>query len=78
LIEKRPDRFDGDNETKKCLELNFSRAKIGKRGQLNQILLQNGIPRYETFNMSDTVMEMKKKVYNRIKYAFAGTSKPNA
>ena len=70
LIEKRPDRFDGNNETKKCLELNFSRAKVGARGQLTQTLLQNAVPRFETFNMSDSVMDMKRTIYERIKYVF--------
>ena len=78
LIEKRPDRFDGNNETKKCLELNFSRAKVGARGQLTQTLLQNAVPRFETFNMSDSVMDMKRTIYERIKYVFPAVRQAGA
>ena len=33
-------------------------------------IIQNGVPRYEVFKMTDTVIEMKKQIYQRIKYTF--------
>ena len=33
-------------------------------------MIAGAIPRYQDFNLTDTIIEMKKKVYERVKGAF--------
>ena len=57
-------------ENVKSTELNFSKVVVQQRGGMAQQMIAGAIPRYQDFNLTDTIIEMKKKVYERVKGAF--------
>jgi len=51
------------------LEINFSKGEITRSG-FRSSLISNSLPRYQTFGLNDTMLSIKKQVYNRIKFLF--------
>jgi hypothetical protein len=68
LIETHKGQIQSDM---KLLELNFSRFSLNRKGDPCNQLISNAIPRYEVFKLTDTVLDMKRKVFNRCASMFA-------
>ena len=70
FIEAQKGKRDKDDPDYKVLELNFSNCSVSKRGGLNQALISNSVPRFHRFAMHDSVIDMKKQVFERIRGVF--------
>jgi hypothetical protein len=64
-VRKTPDAEEG-----KLTEVNFSKVQFGNRGNMSQSLISRALPRFETFKEEDTMLDIKKQIYKRIKWAF--------
>ena len=52
------------------MELNFSKVLVGKKGIINQNIISGALPRMQTFKLSDSILEIKTQIYNRIRPIF--------
>ena len=68
LIETHKGDKLADDE--KLTELNFSKGTPGRKGFTNS-LISGAIPRYDVLKLSDSIMDIKRKIYNRCAPMFA-------
>lgn len=74
LIETRPKEKMLDS-TQRLLEFNFSKVQINKKRAFSQSLINHVLPRFELCDMKDTMLEIKKKIFRRIRLSFKKSSK---
>jgi hypothetical protein len=43
---------------------------IGRKGNVSNQMISNALPRYDVFKLTDTVMEIKMKLYEKMKHMF--------
>jgi len=53
-------------DSEKMIEFNFSKVAVSKKGQYNQQMINAGLPRFEACDLSETMLDIKKKIFNRI------------
>jgi hypothetical protein len=43
---------------------------LGRKGSVSNQLISNAVPRFDVFKLSDTVLEIKMKLYEKMKHMF--------
>lgn len=66
FIEVRAEKSPADKKDRACTELDFKKLCVNARGT-SSLQIQKAIPRYHDFMKSDSIMEMKTQIYERIK-----------
>lgn len=56
--------------SEKLIEFNFSRCSVSKKGHYNQLLINNGLPRFEICDLKESLLDLKKRIFNRIRIIF--------
>ena len=51
-------------------EFNFSSVQLGKKGSISQKLITSVLPRFEVCSMSESMLDLKKKIFKRIQLIF--------
>jgi hypothetical protein len=68
LIQATRDSEELRNRECRTVEINFSTVSIDSNGDIEEDEIVNALPRFQVFGVKDTVIEMKKKVFSRIKH----------
>ena len=71
FIEVRQGKVEAHKD-RACTELNFTKVTLSRgRGNPVPLAITRAVPRYQDFMKSDTIMEIKTQIYERIKYMYS-------
>ena len=57
----------------KLTELNYSKCSIGRKGGFSNMMISSAVPRYQVFKLTDTILDIKTKIYERCAPMFDDT-----
>ena len=70
LIESHKGSIGADE---RMMEINYSKCSVGRKGGYSNLAVSHTVPRYQVFKMSDSILDIKTKIYERCAPMFAET-----